>query len=164
MGLPSYIRPVVACNAAMRRVPVFSGYRGLFHVRVADNWPPSNGKAKNEWTLTSALPYTFRPCRGTATVPLPSQNTDIQWIQVRRTCQNASQSLRSRTSVARQIKWPFYPPTCHSDTSRHTITLDDRRGTIVDVSHWVSQRRWFDSWQCSVLGNYLLVMYVTRCQ
>jgi len=35
----------------------------------------------------------------------------------------------------------FYPAACHSRSSRHTITLDDRRGTFVDVNQWVSQRR-----------------------
>jgi len=101
---------------------------GVYFTRVkrpecdADHWPPYNGKSKNEWTCTSAPPYTFKACRGTA-VPLPSQNTDIQCIQIRQKCRNSSQSLRSRTAVARQIKWTFYPPTCHSRSSRHTITL-----------------------------------------
>jgi len=35
----------------------------------ADCMPPSDAKVKNEWSYTSASPYAFMACRGTA-VPL----------------------------------------------------------------------------------------------
>jgi hypothetical protein len=144
MGPPSYMRSIVDRNVVMRRISVSSGYRGLFlSRRAARAWRgplTSNDKVKNEWNCVSPPPYTFKACRGAA-VLLPSQNTDIQWIQTRQKMPEHVTKSPSTTFAARQIKCTFYPPPCHSHShsSRHTITLDNRRGTFVDVSHWVSQ-------------------------
>lgn len=127
--------------------------------READHSPSSNYKVKNQWTFISASPCTLKARIGTS-LPLPCQNPDMQWIPVVRKCHRMSQNFLSSTSLAQPIKRTFYPLTCHSHGNR-PHTLDDRRGASVDVSHWVID---VDSWQWSILGDCLLVIYVIRCQ